>query len=55
MVEVKILVQTNPVELQTNLRKWINEFEYVLKGPVTVGVNLNGNTIYVATLTKGEA
>lgn len=55
MVEVKILVYTNPVELQTNIKKWVNEFEYSLKGPVSVGTNINGNTIYVATLTKGEA
>lgn len=55
MVEVKILVYTNPTELQINIRKWVNEFDYSLKGPVTVGFNPNGNTIYVATLTKGEA
>lgn len=54
MVEVKILVYTSPLELQGKLKKWINEFEYSLKGPVTVGVNMNGNTVYVATLTKGE-
>ncbi|ATS93471.1 hypothetical protein P1A145kb_p071 [Pectobacterium phage DU_PP_I] len=54
-MEVKILVYTNPAELQTNIKKWVNEFEYSLKGPVSVGTNINGNTIYVATLTKGEA
>lgn len=55
MVEVKILVYTNPTELQMKIKKWINEFEYSLKGPVTVGINPHGNTVYVATMTKGEA
>lgn len=54
-MEVKILVYTNPTELQNNIKRWVNEFDYSLKGPVTVGTNTNGNTIYVATLTKGEA
>lgn len=54
-MEVKILIYTNPIELQTNIKKWVNEFDYSLKGPVSVGTNTNGNTIYVATLTKGEA
>lgn len=53
-MEVKILVSTNPIDLTQKIKQWVNEFDYSLKGPVTVGVNNVGNTIYVATLVKGE-
>lgn len=53
-MEVKILVSTHPTELAQKIRQWVNEFDYSLKGPVTVGVNNVGNTVYVATLVKGE-
>jgi|AGFT01.1.fsa_nt_gi hypothetical protein len=54
MTEVKILVSTNPIELAQKIKLWVNEYDYSLKGPVSIGVNNVGNTVYVATLVKGE-
>lgn len=51
MSEVKILIYTNPHELERKICYWM-ERDYSLHGPVTMGVNSTGNPIYVGTMVK---
>ncbi len=53
-MEVKVLCYTNPLELERQITRWSREFKYTLQGPVTVGINQNGNTIYVGTMVKDD-
>lgn len=51
-MDVKILVMSNPKELENKICEFVDQYKCKLAGPVTVGVNQNGTTIYVATLIK---
>lgn len=51
-MDVKILIYTLPRELEKNIEKWAVDYGYKLQGPVTVGINSSGSTIYVATMVK---
>lgn len=53
-MDVKVLTYTSPQEIEKVIKRWVNEFEYTLAGPVSVGTSNHGNTIYVATLIKPE-
>lgn len=50
-MEVKLLCYIHLKTLETTMEKWY-EYGYKLAGPVTIGVNNNGNTIYLATMIK---
>lgn len=50
-MEVKILVYTTPLSLEKAIVLHFSR-GFNLKGSVTVGVNQQGNTIYVATMVK---
>ena len=51
-MEVKLLIYTQPLELERQIRKWSADYGYTLLGPVTLGLNQNGNVAYVATMVK---
>lgn len=51
MGEVKILVYTNPHELERQIGAWMDR-DYALQGSVTVGINSVGNIVYVGTMVK---
>ncbi|QYC52578.1 hypothetical protein [Salmonella phage SSBI34] len=51
-MEVKLLNYTNMQTLEDAIEKWYG-YGYKLAGSVTVGINGNGNTIFVATMIKG--
>lgn len=50
-MDVEILSFTDPKALSMKI-EMMYVSEYVLAGPVTVGINQNGNTIYVATMIR---
>lgn len=50
-MEVQLLCYTVLSTLENTIEKWYG-YGYRLAGPVTVGVNSNGNTIFVATMIK---
>lgn len=54
-MEVKILTYTSTRDLQQDIMVWCNNHQFSLAGPVCMGLNGNGNVVYVATLVKGEA
>jgi len=51
-MEVKILVYKDPETLKTMIERYASVYSYKLLGPVSVGVNPQGNTIFVATMTS---
>ncbi len=51
---VKLLIYTQPLELERQIQRWVNDFGYSLHGAVTIGLNQNGNVTYVATMVKEE-
>jgi hypothetical protein len=50
-MEVQLLCYTNLSVLENAIEKWYG-YGYHLAGSVTIGVNSNGNTIYLATMIK---
>ncbi|QUL77338.1 hypothetical protein [Escherichia phage vB_EcoM-LTH01] len=52
-MDVKILSYTNLLALQKFILKHY-DYGYKLIGPVTTGINSNGNTIYLATMIKEQ-
>lgn len=54
-MEVKILTYTSTTDLEKEIMAWCNNRQFSLAGPVCIGLNGNGNVVYVATLVKGEA
>lgn len=50
-MEVKILSFRSPLRLEHKIQE-MHEYGFFLVGSVTVGINENGNTIYVATMAR---